>query len=83
MSAIPDLDGNSDIFNATYKLVCARAEEMSLPIEVILCQVIYQAAYEMLLGGELPRELIIGVVEAAATQLAVNCEADGAAGGDQ
>lgn len=36
-NAIPELGGNTDIFSATYKLVCASAEETSLPIEVILC----------------------------------------------
>lgn len=83
MSATPNLDGNIDIFNATYKLVCARAEESSLPIEAILCQVIYHAAYEIILGGDLTMDLITGVVEAAAVQVARTIEAGDAEGGDQ
>ncbi len=82
-TAMPDLDGNSDLFRSLYKMVCVRAQEARLPIEVILCQVIYQATYEMLLGGELPCELIAGVVEAAAAQLAIDCDAEDAERGDQ
>lgn len=79
----PDLDDNSDIFSALYRLVCARAQETRLPIEVILCQVIYQAAYEMLLGGELPREMITGIVEAAALQVAIESRPESAEWDDQ
>ncbi|WP_367238997.1 hypothetical protein AB1H94_15655 [Pseudomonas fulva] len=81
--AMPDLGGNSDLFRALYKVVCVRAQETRLPIEVILCQVIYQATYEMLLWDELPCELIAGVVEAAAAQLAIDFEAEDAEGGDR
>ncbi|MEC4874034.1 hypothetical protein MXF29_00290 [Pseudomonas sp. NC26] len=83
MINVPDLDDNSDIFSALYRLVCARAQETRLPIEVILCQVIYQASYEMLLGGEIPRMMITGVVEAAAVQLAISSQDKDAQGGDQ
>lgn len=82
-TAMPNLRENSDLFSALYKLVCVRAQETRLPIEVILCQVIYQVTYEMLLGGELPCELIAGVVEAAAVQLALDAETEEAKGGDQ
>ncbi|MBA6130050.1 hypothetical protein H4C46_28370, partial [Pseudomonas juntendi] len=44
----PDLDDNSDLFSALYKMVCRRARETGLPIEVILCQMIYQATYEII-----------------------------------
>ncbi|MBF8667990.1 hypothetical protein IR012_03490 [Pseudomonas putida] len=79
----PDFDDNSDLFSALYKMVCGRARETGLPIEVILCQMIYQASYEIVLGGEISRQMITGIVEAAAVQVAINLQAEDAEGGDQ
>ncbi|WP_060513007.1 hypothetical protein [Pseudomonas sp. NBRC 111124] len=81
-AAIPDLSGNSDLFDATYKLVCQRAEATAIPIEAILCQIIYQAAYELLLS-DLSAELVSGVVGAAVMQMAHDLESVDAEGGDQ
>lgn len=64
---IQDIDGNSDLFSALFKLVCKRAVEVKLPIEVILCQIIYHSAFELILG-QLPCDLIKWVVDAAAAQ---------------
>lgn len=79
----PDLDDNSDLFSSLYKQVCRRARETGLPIEVILCQMIYQATYEIILGGEITGQMIAGIVEAAAVQVAINSQAEDAQGGDQ
>lgn len=79
----PDLDDNSDLFSALYKMVCGRARTTGLPIEVILCQVIYQSAYELVLGGEITRQMIADIVEAAAVQVAINSQAEDAQGDDQ
>ena len=79
----PDFDDNSDLFSALYKMVCGRARATGLPIEVILCQMIYQGAYEILLEGELPREVITGIVEAAALQVAIESRSESAEKDDQ
>ncbi|MDM3891445.1 hypothetical protein [Pseudomonas juntendi] len=78
-----DFDDNSDLFSSLYKQVCGRSRETGLPTGVILCQMIYQASYEIILGGELPLDMITGIVEAAADEVAVNSQAEDAQGGDQ
>lgn len=83
MIGAPHLDDNKDLFNALYEMVCERAQKTRLPIEVILCQIIYQASYEMLLGGEIPQTMITDVVGAAAAQLAISSQVEDAQGGDQ
>lgn len=81
-TATPDMDGNGDLFNAAYRAAFARAAETRQPIEVILCQLIYQAAYELLLS-DFPSELINGVVELAITKVAYDSERVDAEWGDQ
>ncbi|WP_394207377.1 hypothetical protein [Pseudomonas putida] len=79
----PDFDDNSDLFSALYKMVCGRARTTGQPIEVILCQVIYQTTYELVLGGEITRQMIADIVGAAAVQVAINSQAEDAQGGVQ
>lgn len=83
MSKGPGFDDNGDLFRALYKMTCRRARETGLPIEVILCQVIYQAAYELVLGDEITRQMIDDIVEAAALQVAINSQAEDVQGGVQ
>jgi len=62
-ATVPDLDGNPDLFQDVFGLACKCAGP-GLPVEVVLCQLVYHVTEELLISG-IPAGHIRGVVEVA------------------
>lgn len=68
-ATVPDLDGNTELFNSIFKLVSIQANADNQPCEIVLIQIIYHATRELFFS-EMPYGHVQGVVEAAALYVA-------------
>jgi hypothetical protein len=61
----PDLEDNTDLFDALFAKVCERSENNGIPPDVILCQMIFHASREVFLSADVPFSSVKGVIEAS------------------